>query len=109
MTPTDIEIAVAHDCRVLKYFPAATSGGLANLKVMAAPFAHLGLRFIPLGGIDANSLREYIESPLVLSVGGSWLAGHEAIRCKDWDSIRTSALESSRIVQSSRRRKDTTP
>ena len=32
MTPSDIEIAVEQGCRVLKYFPAETSGGMEHLE-----------------------------------------------------------------------------
>jgi len=100
MTPTDIEIAVMHECRTLKFFPAETSGGLIHLKTMTAPFAHLGIKFIPLGGIDARSLGAYLRAPFVLGVGGSWLADREAIRRKDWDGIRAKAREAASIVAS---------
>jgi 2-dehydro-3-deoxyphosphogluconate aldolase/(4S)-4-hydroxy-2-oxoglutarate aldolase len=102
MTPTDIETAVAHDCRVLKFFPAETSGGLAHLTTMAAPFAHLGLRFIPLGGINAGGLQRYLESPLILCVGGSWVASPELIQRKHWERIRENAAEAMRVVRTVR-------
>ena len=35
MTPTDIEIAVQEGCRILKFFPAETSGGLQHLQSMS--------------------------------------------------------------------------
>jgi len=47
MTPTDIEIAIQEGCRILKFFPAATSGGIKHLESMAAPYNYLGLKFIP--------------------------------------------------------------
>lgn len=102
MTPTDIEIAVAHGCQVLKFFPAETSGGLRHLKVMMAPFMHLGLRFIPLGGANAGNLATYLASPLVLCVGGSWLAPSDVIERKDWKHVQTRAEEASAIVRSVR-------
>ena len=46
-TPSDVEAAVERGCRTLKFFPAEPCGGLSYLKSIAAPFAHLGLRFIP--------------------------------------------------------------
>jgi len=102
MTPTDIEIALSHDCRVLKFFPAATSGGLVHLNTMAAPFTHHGLQFIPLGGIDGADLAHYLKSPLVLCVGGSWLAPRDLMRRKDWIGVRERALNASQIVQATR-------
>ena len=50
-TPSDIESALEYGCRILKFFPAEPSGGLSYLRSMYAPYAHLGLSFIPLGGI----------------------------------------------------------
>ncbi|MBL9202651.1 MAG: bifunctional 4-hydroxy-2-oxoglutarate aldolase/2-dehydro-3-deoxy-phosphogluconate aldolase [Opitutaceae bacterium] len=91
MTPTDIEIALEHGCRVLKYFPATNLAGPAALETMAAPFAHLGVRFIPLGGINLASLPQWLASPSVLCVGGSWLAPREVIQRQDWTTLRRNA------------------
>lgn len=98
-TATDIEIAVENQCRVLKYFPAETSGGLAHLNSIATPFAHLGLRYIPLGGINAGNMATYLQSPLVACVGGSWLATPEVIQNKDWEIIRRNAEAAMTIVR----------
>ena len=101
-TATDIEIALENQCRVLKFFPAETSGGFAHLTNLAVPFAHLGLRYIPLGGISVGNLTTYLESPLVLCVGGSWLAKVEAIHKRDWETIRRNAAEAMSIVPTAR-------
>ncbi len=37
-TPTDIELALEQDCRLLKFFPSEPSGGLAYLRSIAAPY-----------------------------------------------------------------------
>ncbi len=58
---------------------------------MAAPFAHLGVRFIPLGGINLTSLPQWLASPSVLCVGGSWLAPREIIQRQDWVTLRRNA------------------
>jgi len=97
-TPSDIEAAVESGCRVLKFFPAEPSGGLNYLTNMAAPYAHLGLRYLPLGGLTAASLPDYLADPLILAVGGSWLASRPLIRDGDWTRIRTNAGEARRIV-----------
>lgn len=99
-TPTDIEIAVENHCNVLKFFPAETSGGLAHLNNLATPFAHLGLRYLPLGGINAGNLATYLQSPLVVCVGGSWLAKPEVIQRRDWETIRRNAAAAMTIVRS---------
>lgn len=98
MTPTDIDQSIACGCRLLKYFPASTSGGLKHLKNIAAPFAHLGLGFIPLGGINAENMREYLDSPLITAIGGSWLAPRDLIAAGDWKEITRRAAEAKEIA-----------
>ena len=98
MTPTDIDQSVALGCEVLKFFPAGSSGGLAHLKNIAAPYQHLGLQFIPLGGIKASNMMEYIDSPLVTAIGGSWIAPRELIAAKDWGQIEANAREARELA-----------
>lgn len=98
MTPTDIDQSVALGCEVLKFFPAGSSGGLAHLKNIAAPYQHLGLQFIPLGGIKASNMMEYIDSPLVTAIGGSWIAPRDLIAEKNWDQIEVNAREARELA-----------
>ena len=102
MTPTDMEIALEHGCRVLKYFPASNLAGPSALETMVAPFAHLGLRFIPLGGINLASLPQWLASPSVLCVGGSWLALRDFIQRKDWTALQRNAEQAAAVVRARR-------
>ncbi len=54
-----------------KFFPAATSGGLAALKALAGPFHTC--QFCPTGGITLASAPEWLAFDPVLCVGGSWV------------------------------------
>jgi len=99
MTPSDIEIAVEHGCRVLKFFPAETSGGMKYLKSIAGPYSYLNLEYIPLGGLNINNAASYLESPLVCALGGSWLAKREVIREEKWEVITENAREIVRIIR----------
>lgn len=101
-TPSDIEGALEFGCNVLKFFPAESCGGLKRLNDMAAPYAHLGLRYIPLGGINAGNLASYVASPLVAAVGGSWLAKRETIAARGWDAIAANAREAKAIIAKAR-------
>ncbi|HEY4343317.1 MAG TPA: bifunctional 4-hydroxy-2-oxoglutarate aldolase/2-dehydro-3-deoxy-phosphogluconate aldolase [Parvibaculum sp.] len=78
-----------------KFFPAETSGGVAALKALAAPFA--AARFCPTGGIDAVTAARWLSLDSVSCVGGSWLAprgipdraaiearAHEASKLRNW-------------------------
>ncbi len=98
VTPSDIEAGLELGCRVLKFFPAETSGGIKHLKSMAAPYQHLGLSFIPLGGISADNMQSYLQCPLVGSIGGSWIAKRESIAAKDWKTIGKYAAEAATIA-----------
>jgi 2-dehydro-3-deoxyphosphogluconate aldolase/(4S)-4-hydroxy-2-oxoglutarate aldolase len=90
-TPTDIELALEAGCRLMKFFPSEPSGGLAYLRAIAAPFAHLGVRYIPLGGVDAENAAAYLQEPLVAALGGSWLAPKETIARGDWEAVTRAA------------------
>ena len=98
-TPSDIEAALEHGCNLLKFFPAEPSGGLAYLKTMAAPYAHLGLRFIPLGGITEATAGRYLSEPAVAALGGSWIAPRELIEARDWGAIGQRAASAMAIVR----------
>lgn len=100
MTPTDIDMAIQEGCRLLKFFPAESSGGLAHLSNIAAPYAHLGLKFIPLGGIGSANLMSYLNHDLIAAVGGSWLAPRDVIRAKDWGTIEANARDAMAAIQS---------
>lgn len=98
-TPSDIEAALEYGCRILKFFPAESSGGLPYLKSMAAPYAHLGLRYMPLGGINAGNMTAYLADPAIIALGGSWIAPRDLIRKKDWKTIARNAREARQIVE----------
>jgi 2-dehydro-3-deoxyphosphogluconate aldolase/(4S)-4-hydroxy-2-oxoglutarate aldolase len=98
-TPTDIELAVEEGCRLLKFFPCETSGGLPYLRNIAAPFNHLGVSFIPLGGVNPATAEKFLREPLVHAIGGSWLAPQELIQGKNWQAITALAKEASAIVR----------
>ena len=98
-TPSDIEQALEYGCRLMKFFPAEPQGGLAYLKSMAAPYAHLNLRFIPLGGIDASNAANYLGEPSIHALGGSWLAPRDLIQKRDWPAITERARLVSEIIK----------
>ena len=86
-TPSEIEQALEFDCDILKLFPAEPMGGLKYLKSMQAPYAHLDLQFIPLGGLTAENAEDYLQEDIILAVGGSWIANASAINSGDWVGI----------------------
>jgi len=101
-TPTDIETALEYRCKLLKFFPAGPSGGMPFLKAISAPYAHLGLEFIPLGGLNAKTIPDYISDPMVAALGGSWLAPRDIIAAGNWNQITALARETVQIITSIR-------
>ncbi|HET6247613.1 MAG TPA: bifunctional 4-hydroxy-2-oxoglutarate aldolase/2-dehydro-3-deoxy-phosphogluconate aldolase [Tepidisphaeraceae bacterium] len=90
-TPSDIEQALELGCRLLKFFPAEPMGGLGYLKSIAAPYAHLGVKYIPLGSVDMNCAAAYLNDPMVQAVGGSWIAPRDLIVKREWGAIEQNA------------------
>jgi 2-dehydro-3-deoxyphosphogluconate aldolase/(4S)-4-hydroxy-2-oxoglutarate aldolase len=72
---------------------------MAYLKSMTAPYMHLDLRFIPLGGLTANTMADYLMEPCVAAIGGSWIAPRELIRQQQWAQITAHAQQAAEIVQ----------
>ena len=69
MTPSDISLAAAAGCRLMKFFPAAPAGGPSMLRNIAAPFAHMGLRFIPTGGVKYETMEDWLKLSEIAAVG----------------------------------------
>lgn len=98
-TPSEIEGAYSQGCQVLKYFPAEGMGGIPYLQSINAPYRHLGLRYIPLGGVGAHNLREYLALPEVIAIGGSWIAPQGLIQARDWRAIARNAEQAAKIFR----------
>lgn len=98
MTPSELEAAIDMNITVLKFFPAEAAGGSVMLRSIAAPFAHLGIRYIPTGGITPAKVREYLEIPQVIAVGGSWIATKEDITTGNWEKVKNNCLEIRKLI-----------
>lgn len=72
-TPSEIEQAMMLGCKTLKFFPAEAAGGVNMLKSLIAPYRHLGVRFMPTGGVKPENVESYLAIPEVAAVGGTWL------------------------------------
>ena len=88
-TPSVVEQAMEYGCRFLKFFPAEASGGVNFLKSLIAPYKHLGVRFMPTGGVSTGNVAEYLKLKEVVAVGGTWLGKSSDIESGSWDTIRT--------------------
>lgn len=81
--------------KLLKFFPAEASGGVAWLKAVAEPLP--SLKFCPTGGITRANARDYLALPNVVAVGGSWTAPRDLIAAADFGRISALAGEAAAL------------
>lgn len=98
VTATEVQAALELGLTTLKFFPAATSGGAAAIKALAAPFA--GVRFVPTGGIGTANLAEYLSIHAVAAVGGSWMVPRDRIAAGDVAGIAQLTAEAVELAGS---------
>ncbi len=99
-TPTDYHAALKFGLKVLKFFPAEQSGGLAKIKAMSAPFPMF--KVMPTGGISLKNLKEYLSCPVICACGGSYMVTAELIEGGKWDEITELCQKSVEIVKEAR-------
>jgi len=87
MTPSEVERGLSLGCKLQKLYPASLAGGVELLKAYAAPYVHTGLKFIPLGGVNAKTAPDYLALPIVAAIGGTWLCDKQAMAEKNWAKI----------------------
>ena len=96
VTPTEIMMAKKHDLKVLKFFPANVYGGLKALKSLSGPFP--GTKFIPTGGVNNENVGEFIASPIIHAVGGSWTVPKKEINEGNFEKVTQLCAEARRAV-----------
>ncbi|HOZ60272.1 MAG TPA: bifunctional 4-hydroxy-2-oxoglutarate aldolase/2-dehydro-3-deoxy-phosphogluconate aldolase [Nakamurella multipartita] len=77
VTATEVQAALELGLTTVKFFPAESSGGVAAIRALSAPFGDL--RFMPTGGIGPGNLADYLAVPAVQAVGGSWMVPRDRI------------------------------
>lgn len=90
-TGTEVMMALDEGLEHVKFFPAQTSGGVAALSALGAPFA--GVRFVPTGGITPQLMGSYLAHPVVLAVGGSWMVSPRLLAEGRADVVQRLAAE----------------
>jgi 2-dehydro-3-deoxyphosphogluconate aldolase/(4S)-4-hydroxy-2-oxoglutarate aldolase len=98
--PSDIELALSLGVKTMKFFPAEACGGVKMLKAIAAPYAHLGVKYIPTGGITAQNMSEYLDFSDVLAVGGTWIVPSAAVKNHQWSLIEGAAFDAKFMLRS---------
>ena len=81
----DLEVAMAYGLEVVKFFPAEPLGGLKMIKALSAPYNKL--KFMPTGGIKEANVNDYLNDPVILACGGTWMIDKKAIEAGDFKKI----------------------
>ena len=84
-TPSEIEGALELGLKVVKFFPAEQSGGLAKIKAMSAPYG--GIKFMPTGGVSLDNVNDYLNDKCIIACGGSFMVKESYIDNDNWDEI----------------------
>lgn len=96
-TASEITMGVVRGLKVLKFFPAEVMGGMNGLKALSAPFP--GMKFIPMGGVSAANLAEYLRLPYVHACGGSWPVNKKLIAEGNYAEITRLTREALSIIR----------
>ena len=97
ISPSEVAQAVKRGLKVVKFFPAEQSGGLAMIKAMAAPYNML--KFMPTGGINTSNLKEYLSCDKILCCGGSWMVKGEMIKAGEFEKIKELTKEARKLAE----------
>ncbi|MCX8503715.1 MAG: bifunctional 4-hydroxy-2-oxoglutarate aldolase/2-dehydro-3-deoxy-phosphogluconate aldolase [Beijerinckiaceae bacterium] len=106
MTPSELSGVVCSGLRFAKFFPAGIAGGPKALEGVAAPFAHLGVSFIPTGGVSPDTMGDWLTLPSVAAVGGTWIARSADIRegrFADITKLARAAVERVKAIREARK------
>jgi len=98
-TPSEVEQAYELGATLLKFFPVEAAGGIVMLKSIIAPYKHLGIRFMPTGGITEANAGEYLSIPEVAAVGGTWLGKNADIATGKWDKITDNIKDTVKLAK----------
>ncbi len=91
LTPTEVMAAMKADADIIKVFPASAMGGAKYLRSLRAPFQNA--RFLPTGGVNASTARDFIAAGAVALGVGSELIDPKALARGDGDTITGLARE----------------
>ena len=96
-TASEMLAAMNLGLKVVKFFPAETSGGLASIKGITAALTEL--KFMPTGGINAKNVRDYLAFDKIIACGGSWMVKKDLIKAGKWEELSALVKEAANIVK----------
>jgi 2-dehydro-3-deoxyphosphogluconate aldolase / (4S)-4-hydroxy-2-oxoglutarate aldolase len=86
-TPSEVEQAMELGCRMFKFFPAEAAGGIPMIKSLVGPYKHMGVKFMPTGGLNPQNIGNYLALNELPCAGGTWLGPSSDIEAGNWSKI----------------------
>ena len=97
-TPSFIEWGLERGLNHFKFFPAGISGGPRMLQLLSGPYP--SVKFMPTGGVNNQTLIEYLKLDNVFACGGSWIVKKDLINGKNFNEISKRTKEAVSLVLS---------
>ena len=94
-TASEVMTLAEHGFAYQKFFPAEAAGGVAALRSLHGPLPDV--RFCATGGIGVHNARNYLATPNVACVGGSWLTPAHLVATGEWKTIEALARAAAAI------------
>ena len=98
-TPSEVEQCLAYGYKYIKFFHAALYGGINWIKSIAPVYKHTGVKFMPLGGVSIDNVKEYLQNEYVFACGGTWLCPRNLIEAKNWKEIKRRFEEANKLIK----------
>jgi 2-dehydro-3-deoxyphosphogluconate aldolase/(4S)-4-hydroxy-2-oxoglutarate aldolase len=91
-----MECGLRKGLKVMKFFPAEASGGIAMLKAVAPVYP---VRFMPTGGVNVKNVRDYLALKNVICCGGTWMVKGDLIKEGKFDEVERLTREAVDLVK----------
>lgn len=95
-SPTQVEMGLRKGLKVLKFFPAEASGGVAMLKALGSVYE---VEFMPTGGVNQKNILSYLALKSVIACGGSWMVSADLINAGSFAEITKLTQEAVELVK----------
>lgn len=95
-TATEVIRALDLGVHTVKFFPAESCGGLGAVAALSAAFPQV--RFVPTGGITAESASTYLHHRAVAAVGGSWMVAPDLLAAGRWEEVVARCVDAVRLA-----------
>ena len=83
-TASEVEQALGLGLKLVKFFPAEQSGGIAAIRAICGPYK--GIQFMPTGGLNLDNIADYFAFDRIACCGGTYMLGKH-LAAKQWDEI----------------------